>query len=262
MKAKGLLLIFSTLLLASQAFAGWVVEEVTTNREGEKTTRITYIQNNRMKSVGSETMMFDLEKGLIYFLSPERKAYWSGTLEEYRKGMKEGQKQMEEAQLKKMTPEQRKAYKQYKDKMEEETKEPTLKKKVKVEVKKTSGKTTIAGYSGQKHQVLVDGKLKEELWICSKINIKDELDLNKFTQIMEAMRGPEAEESYESSPEYMKLIEQGYPLKRLTYDEEGNKEEVTEAKKVEKKNIPDSEFEAPKGYKKLSTAEFIKAMMR
>lgn len=257
MKAKGLLLIFSTLLLASQAFAGWVIEEVTTNREGEKTTRITYIQNNRMKSVDSEPMMFDLKKGMIYFFVPESKAYWSGTLEEYRKVMKK----MEEAQLKKMTPEQRAAYKQYKKKNEEEAKKPTPKKKFKVEVKKTSGKATIAGYSGQKYQVLVDGKLKEELWVCSKINIKDELDLNKFKQIMEAMRGPEAKKSYESSPEYMKLMEQGYPLKRLSYDKEGNKKRVTEAKKVEKKNIPDSELKAPKDYKKLSTAEFIRGMM-
>ncbi len=262
MKTKGLLSVFITLFLASQAFAGWVMEEVTTRREGEKDTTIQYVQKNMVKSVDSETTMLDLEKGMIYFLIPEHKAYWSGTPEEWRKGMEEGQKQMEEAQLKKMTPEQRDAYKQYKKKMEEEAKKQTPKKKVKVDVKKTSGKATIAGYSGQKYQVWVDEKLKEELWICAKINPKDEIDLPKLVQLTKAMSGPEAEESYESSPEYMALlVEQGASLKTINYDEEGNKNYVTETVKVEKKNIPNSEFEVPKGYKKLSTAEFLREMM-
>jgi len=266
MKTKGLLSVSITLFLASQAFAGWVIEEVTMYGEGEKTTNITYLQKNRMKSVDSEIMMFDLEKGMIYFLLPEREIYWSGTTEEYQKAMEEGSKQMEEAQLKKMTPEQREAYKQYKKKMEEEAKKQIPKKKVKVEVKKTSEKVTIAGYSGQKYQVWVDGKLKEELWICAKISPRDEIDLPKLVQFTKAMSGPgEEEDSYESSPEYMKLatyMEQGYRLKSVTYDEYGNKDYVTEAVKIEKKNIPNSEFEVPKSYHKLSAAEFISMMMQ
>ena len=147
--------------------------------------------------------------------------------------------------------------------MEDEAKKLTIKKKVKVDVKKTSDKATIAAYSGQKYQVLVDGKLKEELWVCAKINLKDEGDINKLNQLIEAMSGPgEEDNSYEHSTEYVKLMEQGYSLKSIEYDEEGNKEDVTVAVKVEKKNIPNSEFEVPKGYRKLSAAEFIKRMMQ
>jgi hypothetical protein len=256
MKAKGLLLVFSTLLLASQSFAGWVGEQVTTDTEGEKTTEITYIQNNKMKNVGPEEItMFDLEKGLFYMISPspEHKVYWCGTPEQMRKEMEETQKKMEEEYLKQMSPEQREAYKQYQEKMKGETKEAAKEKKIKVEVKKTSETTTIAGYPTRKYQVWVNGELKEELWISTKIKLIDEFDLNKLEKLTEAMSGPEAEESYESSPDYMQLMEIGTPMKTISYHEGGSW--ITETKTIEKKQIPNSEFEVPKGYRKLSLFE-------
>ena len=264
MKEKGLFLAFITLFLASQAFAGWVMEEMSSYGEEQKTTDIRYIQQNKMKSVGSKTTIVDLEKGIFYFIVPEREAYWSGTPEEFRKLMEEGQKMMKEQQLKSMTPEQREAYKQYMKTREEEVK--TVPPKQKVEVKKTSEKAKIAGYSGQKYEVWVDGKLKEELWICADIMPQDEIDIKKLVQFFKTMyKSDEDEGSYESSPEYKKIAiygEKGANLKSLTYDEYGMEESVSETVKIEKKNIPDSEFKVPKNYKKLNDEEFIMGMMR
>ncbi|MCK4311590.1 MAG: DUF4412 domain-containing protein [Candidatus Cloacimonetes bacterium] len=263
MKRKGLFLAFITLLLTSQAFAGWVMEEVSSYGESEKTTDIRYIQQNKMKSVGSETFIVDLEKGIFYFIVPEREAYWSGTPEEFRKLMEEGQKMMKEQQLESMTPEQREAYKQYMKTREEETK--TVPPKQKVEVKKTSEKAKIAGYSGQKYEVWVDGKLKEDVWVCADIKPQDEIDIKKLVQFFETMyKSDEDEGSYKSSPEYKKIAiygEKGANLKSITYDEYGMEKSVSETVKIEKKNIPDSEFEVPKNYKKLNDEEFIKGMM-
>jgi hypothetical protein len=256
MKAKGLLLVFSTLLLASQAFAGWVMEEVTTDIEGNKTTKTRYVQNNKVKDVGPEEItMLDLEKNLFYMISPspEYKVYWCGTPEQMQKEMEETRKKMEEEYLKKMSPEQREAYKQYQEKMKGETKEPAKGKKLKVEVKKTSETTTIAGYPTRKYQVWVNGELKEEKWISKKIKPTDEIDLEKLEKFLKAMSGPEAEESYESSPDYMHLMEIGAEMKTIGYHEEGS--EITEMEKIEKKKIPYSEFEVPKGYRKLSLFE-------
>ena len=56
-------------------------------------------------------------------------------------------------------------------------------------------------------------------------------------------------------------MEKGYKLKSITYDEYGMEESVSETIKIEKKNIPDSEFKVPKNYKKLSDEEFIRGMM-
>ena len=263
MKRKGLFLVFITLFLASQAFAGWVMEEVSSYGEEQKSTDIRYIQQNKVKSVGSETTIADLEKGIFYFIVPEREAYWSGTPEEFHKLMEDGQKMMEKQQLESMTPEQREAYKQYKKQREEEVK--TVPHKQKVEVKKTSEKVKIAGYSSQKYQVLVDGKLKKELWLCTEIMPKDEIDIQKLDKFFETMYGSDEDKgSYKSSPEYKKIAiygEKGANLKSITYDEYGMEKYGSETTKIEKKNIPDSEFEVPKNYKKLNDEEFIRGMM-
>ena len=264
MKKKGLFLAFITLFLSSQAFAGWVMEEVSSYGEEQKSTDINYVQQNKVKSVGSRTTIINLEKGIFYFIIPEREIYWSGTPEEFRKLMEESKKMMEEQQLKSMTPEQREAYKQYMKQREGEAKKVSPPQKV--EVKKTSEKAKIAGYSGQKYQVWVDGKLKEELWICAEIMPRDEIDIKKLEQFFETMNEPdEDKDSYKSSPEYEKIatyMEKGYKLKNITYDEYGMEKSVREAVKIEKKNIPDSEFEVPKNYNKLNNEEFIRGMMR
>lgn len=255
MKCKGFVLVSMFLLLVSQAFAGWVIEEVSGYPEEEETRETIYFQKNRIKIVDSEQIMiFDLEKGMLYFLNPDREIYWSGTPEEFQEAMKEAMKLAMEKMLEEMAPEQREAYEQFMEGMEEETKEATPEKKIKVEVKKTSEKATVAGYSTQKYQVWVDGELKEELWISTEIDLKDEIDLKKFAQFIEALSGAGEEESYESSPEYMGLMKQGYPLRSIDYTF-GEKGAVREATKVEKRQIPDSEFEVPKSYRKVSIGE-------
>jgi hypothetical protein len=210
-------------------------------------------------------MIFDFEKGVISFLVREHKVYWSGTPDEWLQGMEEGQKQMEEAQLKRMTPEQREAYSQYMKQLNEEAEKPTPEEEIEVEVKRTSEQATIAGHSARKYQVWVDGELKEELWVCAEIDPQgDETDRHKVEQFTKAMTALGKEDSYESSPEYMKIatyMEQGYVLRSVTYDEQGTRKRVGETTRVENRDIPASEFNVPEGYKRLSTAEFLSVMM-
>ncbi len=252
-KTKVLLLVFITLMLTPPAFAGWVAEVMVKGIEGEEYTEVLYIQNNKMKNVGhDQIMMFDLEKKLFYIISPDpaQKLYWGGTPEQWKKEMEGTKTKMEEEYLKQMTPEQKEAYEKYKKSMKGGEAEAPKEKKLNVNVKKTSEKATIAGYPTQKYQVWVDGQLKEEMWISTKIQIKDEFDMRKLEELQNEFGGPEEEVSYESSPEYMAIMEQGIPLKTIDYYEGGS--EVREFKKIEKKQIPDSEFEVPKGYRKIS----------
>lgn len=255
MKTKGLLSVFIFLVLASQAFAGWVIEEVTGYAEGEETKQTSYFQNNRIKIVDSEqVMVFDLQKGVFYILSPDREIYWSGTPEQFQEDTKEMVKRQMEKILEGMPPEQREAYKQYLEEIQGEAKKTTTEKKLNVQVQKTSEKATVAGYPTQKYEVWVDEELKQDLWIATEMNLADEIDLNKFAKFIEALSELEEEETYESSPQYMALLGQGYWLRSIEYDEEGE-ETVTEVVKAEKKKIPDSEFAVPKSYGKVSIEE-------
>lgn len=254
MKAKALFLVFVAVLLASNAFAGWVITQATQRGEAEKEEQTIYFQANKVKMAMSEgIVMFDLEKGLLYFINPDKKMYWSGKPEDIMKGVEEVQSKMMEEQMKKLPPEQREAMKKAMEQMQPKKTAPQ--KEVKVTVKKTSEKITIVGYSGQKYQVLVNGKLRTEEWIAAKVNVADEVDRVKWEKFQKALAGMGGEkESYSVSKEYLDLMEKGFPIKSISYREKGE-ESVDQVTRIEKKKIPATEFQVPKEYKKVSLTE-------
>lgn len=257
MKARTLFLVFVVVMLASNAFAGWMITQATRDITGKKEDQTVYLQQNKVKTVMSDaTMMFDLDKELLYLINPDKKVYWSGKPEDMKKSTEEAQKKMMEEQMKKVPPEQREAMKKYMEQMQAQKASP--KKEVKVTVKKTGEKVTIAGYSGQKYQILVNGKLREETWIATKLkNVSDEFDRAKWEKFQKALTemGGE-EEPFSASREYLDLMEKGFSIKSISYYEEGEKSENVTTK-VEKKKIPASEFQIPKGYKKVGMAEIV-----
>lgn len=62
------------------------------------------------------------------------------------------------------------------------------------------------------------------------------------------------------SPEYVKLMEKGLTLKSIEY-EEGMENTTTNTVSIDIKDIPDSEFEVPAGYKKMSFTEYFSSQM-
>jgi len=208
-----------------------------------------------------EVVIFDLDKGEMIIIDHEKKAYFAGHPSELMSGVQTAMMKAMEEQLKNLPPEQREMFKQYKEQMGQQAMTmPAETKKVKVGVKKTSEKATVAGYPVQKFQVWVDGKHREDLWVSAKVSIKDELDLNKLVEFMEGIRMPGVEEaSYSSTSEYIGVMEQGFPLKSVKY--RGDGKDTSEAVKVEKKNIPASEFSPPEEYKRVEMEDMMKEMM-
>lgn len=257
MKAKALFLVFAAVLLASNAFAGWVITQTTQDITGKEEEQTVYLQQNKVKTVMPDgIMMFDLDKELLYLINPDKKAYWSGKPQDMKKSTEEAQKKMMEEQMKKVPPEQREAMKKYMEQMMAQKASP--KKEVKVAVKKTGEKATVAGYSSQKYQILVNGKLREEMWLATKLkDVGAEFDRAKWEKFQKALTemGGE-EEPYSASREYLDLMEKGFSIKSVSYYEEGRKSENVTTK-VEKKKIPASEFQIPKGYKKVGMAEVM-----
>ena len=74
-----LLWLLSMALTASPAFAGWVVEEVSGPEGGPGEIATVYAENNRIKVVESEIMIFDVNKNCFYALLPAQKIYAEAT---------------------------------------------------------------------------------------------------------------------------------------------------------------------------------------
>ena len=63
------------------------------------------------------------------------------------------------------------------------------------------------------------------------------------------------------SSEYLKLMKKGLTLKSIQY-EMGEEDEIVNTIKVEIKDIPDSEFQIPAGYKKISMTDYMGSQMK
>lgn len=64
----------------------------------------------------------------------------------------------------------------------------------------------------------------------------------------------------ELSPEYIKLMEKGLIVKSVEY-EYGMENITSNTVSIEIKDIPDSEFQVPSGYKKMSITEYFSSQM-
>lgn len=257
MRAKSMSSFFLAILLlflvAASAQAGWVIHE----KQGPNQS-VLYIQDNHMRTdAAGKIILMDLDKQELFFVDPARKAYWGGKVAEFKKfmektmgQMKQMLSQMKEA-MKQMPPEQRKA-------MMEMMKQnmPSKQPPPRVSVRKTGQTGKVAGYKVRKYEVVVNGKLREEQWVASGVDVADELDPDKLAEFVEAMSVASPEDAYHSSPEVMALFKKGYPLKRKTLTPNGA--HVTVATKVAEKSLSSNLFQLPKGYRKVNLKDMLR----
>ncbi|QTA89069.1 DUF4412 domain-containing protein [Desulfonema magnum] len=256
MKIRIFLLTVLFLGITSGAFAGWVFVE-----KSQGDTHTSYLQDNRMKFVaGDHLIIFDLDKNKICFADPKKKTYWMGSPEEFaaqtRKSMENIDKMMEK-QLAKLPPAQREKMKStILQQMKKHADAPLPK----VEVRATDQSGKIAGYEVRKYEILFNGQLRQDQWIAKDIMVDKEVDMKRFGKMMKTFHagiGRSAEDIAMASPKVTELMSlKGWPLKKTDYDEEGYPE-TDEVIKVEKKSLPPSTFDIPKGYRKLSMSEIF-----
>ena len=137
MKTRSALATIVILAGVMQLHAGWVIEQNTTLPDGKQSNQALYIQNNKMAMGGDQQVIFNMETQEITVIMPEEGSYMKFPAE------------MIES-MGKMLPEW----------------------KGTVEVKKTSDTEPILGHETTKYQVMVDGKLTQELWMAKDLNIE------------------------------------------------------------------------------------------
>lgn len=224
--------------------AGWVIDEVTRYAGGEEFRQRLYVQEGRFKSENSdETLIIDLEKESVYFLYDGEKRYFGGRLND-------------------VIAELRRSAMTEMNEEENVLDNPTgpLDADVSLEIVKTGESVTLAGFKGEKYQVVVDGELKEELFLSAALPLHKELDPRKLAEVMLRLGGvsaPSSKEFFELNERYLELMTKGYPIRSVEYDPSGEVI-LTEIEKVEKKKIAPSEFLPPKGYERISPTELYR----
>jgi hypothetical protein len=78
----------------------------------------------------------------------------------------------------------------------------------------------------------------------------------KLTQAI--MADIPSRQAVEEDPAYEQLFEQGYPIKTVELGEGGEPESVTEVVRIDKRDIPEREFQVPEGYRRIDLHEFFR----
>lgn len=259
-----LLFIISLFFIPKSVFAGWVIVEQKTSPQGLIAHDTISIQNNKMRSGGKEaTYIYDLNKNEITVINNFFKTYWTGTVDQYRAGLIAGIKVEIEAMVSKMPKEKQEAARAQFESMlklfESQDGDPKKNENI-VSTKKIVDRTQILGYNTQRHEFYLNGEKKLTTWISEKVNISNDFDLDKFSAFMNKMMNSNAKLSIKSTPEYTKMMKQGYPLKTIEYV--GSKEVVGEVLSAKKQNLPDAHFKPDPSFKAITIEELVRSIRK
>ena len=235
----------------------------------------TVVSKGRVKHASrtpeQPVVVFDVGRGRLWFANPRTKSYWEGTADEFctsmrgtvASAMSEVEKQMKD-QLAKLPPDQRAQVEQMmKQALQGQAGQrgaaPAPAPRVTVE--RTTEQATIAGLSAKKYRVLADGQPFQDLWLASDTGLLQELQIGKASDAYARMSacqagsaGPYA--AVAESQEYRKLFGEGWPVRIVGYPT-GTPQTLTEVVKVERRDVPESEFTPPAGFRKAPLTEVL-----
>jgi hypothetical protein len=248
------IIFFSLVIFTVTSFAGVVIE----SKDGDT----TYFSSGKMKNVprGKDaTLIFDLNDSTMTIINKQERTYISSTVKEYCATIKA----MSEEAMARISPEQKKQ-------MEQFMAGPKNMKAPKVATQKLGNGGVIAGYATEKYLVMADGEKYEELYLSEKdlpaslgIDLKIFQAFNREFSACTAAAGGfglENVKTVENDPAYQQLMQRGFPLKVVDY--ENGRPEVSElVVSVQKRSLPDSEFKVPAGYRKLDLRAFFQQEM-
>jgi uncharacterized protein DUF4412 len=272
MISRMVFLIAFFIFLSGGAQAGWIIDQVvystsTQKPKNQKVNSRNYFSKDKFKAVqGSSILIINYNTSQIFMYDRDRKLYWRGTIDEYINGirdyMAQARREMEQS-MKNMPPEQRRTIEEEMTKqghsLTGEPKGATEAGRVKVE--KTSERQTVAGYRAVKYSVYLDENSYQEIWISEDLDISKDMNMKKMqnfqNRINEAVGSVYSDRSsgVERSHEYQSLFEKGYPLKIVHVV--GQSKGIIEVTSAKEKEIPDTEFDVPEGYRQTTLQEII-----
>ena len=255
-----LLLVFFTVfafkadLFAQKTFEGyWESETISQSnfsaKKAPKTINMQkiYYKKGKMKIVDfsdNSTTIFRLDKGLSWEIDHNNKTYSEMRFEDMEKNLKAAKTEMAQKIQELSKEDQEMMKKMMGGKLSKmlEGKMPT------VSFKNTGKTKTINGYKCSQVLMYLDNEPLMEMWLTPKYNMGD--DFIKIYQKMGFIKGEvPAESQLKGFPIYNKM-EMNMGM--------GNMVSETTVKKIVPTKISDSEFEVPKGYKKIKMKNLFK----
>jgi len=247
-----LALIFTSICL--NALAGWeIVTKYYGSSENPKNARseYVYISTGYMKIVsGDITTVFNLEKQEILYLNTKSKRFWQGNTVRFNEDIREELRRKIDETLQNSDLKQQESQKQMYEEMLRNTftdESTTIAPAKNFTVKKIKADQTIAGQKTIGYQVYDEVMPLETIWVAPQLKISSEFDFRDFSNLLQKLVKGAYSLSFESSNQYFKILDEGYPLKVEMHLNNGQKS-ISEVVKVTKMVLGKINFSVPQGY--------------
>ncbi|MFA4015098.1 MAG: hypothetical protein RUDDFDWM_000171 [Candidatus Fervidibacterota bacterium] len=235
--------------------ADYVVHAVVTRggKEEKPTNEVTYFKNEKLRyELGNIVIIADTKRNEVMLISNSRREYTVVKIERLQQ-LADGWRKKLEEQLKALEEQMKEAKPEEKQKMMQVLMMLSfLNQRFKSVSVEEGGVDKIAGYRSKRFCVHGDGKLVAELWFCDALKIG--VDVNKLIDIVFSITPTPlmVRQVYEAVVKKAS----GLPMRQELYVPMRMSRRVT---KVEKRTLPGSLFEPPKGFTKVDFEKLIQS---
>ncbi len=260
-------ILLALILFAGYSHSGIVMEQVRYELKspGKKDKGLLLIQDNKMlfkDTTNNVSTLFDFNKDQMIVLDHNSQTFtvidpkaFVKAVEEYTKKKEE----MRQKHLESLPPEQREMVeKMIKQRELESGKDSSG--KIVISIKSTDESTIISGYNASKYEVFYNDKLNEELWLTNDLDIQNELELKKMSNLMTEFKRINkrlGDNTVVNKDAFIKLFANGgFPLKTVDHSF-GETVYIEEVVDIKKQDIPKDDFKLPSGYKEKSVKELL-----
>jgi hypothetical protein len=210
-----------------------------------------YLLSGYMKMVGGNlTTVFDLNKNEIIYINSENRTYWKGNPQRFLKEVRAELEASIEDKLANVPPDQRDEMRRIYSEMIDESfpiEGYPVPPKKNYSVRKEKDGEVISGYTATKYSVMEQGLPLESIWISPELPIAKEFDFVGLSHFLNQLAQGAYAASFESSQEYFKLIEKGYPV-RVEIPRGDGSTQVSEVISAKRVNLKTSDFSVPAGF--------------
>jgi hypothetical protein len=253
-----ILLAAASLLIApgvapQAARAGWIVEWTNTalEKDGARLSSepaTMYIDKGRVRlDQPTLTTLIDYNKAWFTVLDPKRSLFWSGKVDDY---VSEMTKQRAATMRERLGAD---AAVNYGMRKVDEKSLP------RIQIKKTDQTRPIAEHQTTRYEIYSNDVLFQEIWLAEDIDMKGDLDPEKFLAYQRRMGGALLGRSagpfnaLHRSKGYAELLQKGFVLESIVHHGAGGFEKKATA--VRTADIGASQFEVPESYRRVRLAE-------
>lgn len=245
------------LLFATNLYAGWLISEESTDSFGNKKFQTTFIQAKLVRfETSSSITIIDLEQKTATLIFSEFQAYWSGTIDEFKKNTLDEIKTQVDMVIAHVPESERAYYDDLYQKLLNHLNGTVTQRKPIVQIRKTGVSDTITQHIAYEHEVYVDSVLREKIWITSDLSPYLEINIEEMIAFTNQLSPFEVRNNITQSEAYINLLKTGMPLRSVEYDENGVRNSTDVVRMVERELMA-ALFEIPENYRKVGLRDIL-----